>query len=117
VLATPGQPKRDESPPSQERKHRKLKRQLFPRLVAGGCMHIFYRIRRWVPAGNSGYRSIRWALLRQSAPGAVPWVDWISERDRSTPFDLEEALITIEEYELQGAVIYAQVLEGDCHDA
>jgi hypothetical protein len=59
--------------------------------------HVFYRIRRWVPAGNSGYRSLRWALVRQSGPGTVPWLDWVSEQNHGTPFELTEALGTIDE--------------------
>jgi hypothetical protein len=66
--------------------------------------HVFYRIRRWHSVGG-GYRTLRWALLRQSAPDAEAWIDWISERERSDVFDLEEALSTIDEFELKAATI------------
>jgi hypothetical protein len=74
--------------------------------------HVFYLIKKeWCGGGYRSTRpSFRWALVRQSSPGAEIWLDWLPTREGASVFDLEEALATVEWYELRDAQIVAEVV-------
>jgi hypothetical protein len=99
--APEGAPTPTEALPSASRHQRK-----------GRVTHVFYRIKRENRGG--GYYSVppnfRWCLVRRSRPGSEPWLDWLPTPDGASVFDLEEALATVEWYELQDAWIVADVV-------